>query len=105
MWNLTDDGTQSGLLYGCDTTYIDCSDPRQVNVTIYPNRRLPLKYPAISCGGVVSQRVIRVYNGSQCRLIDPDNTEECYWNATSQAFSGPLCQAAASSRCACQVRL
>lgn len=68
--------------------FLDCSDPAQINVTVYPNRRLPLKYPAISCGNATSQRIIRVFNGSKCRLIDTDNMEQCFWNSTSQARGG-----------------
>lgn len=95
-WALSDNGTAAGLLANCDMAFIDCSDPAQANVTIYPNKRLPLKYPAISCGGVTSARIIRVFNGSQCRLIDTDNQEGCYWNATSQVSEASALRRAAT---------
>ena len=99
-WDLRDDGSGAGaaLLAGCGMVYLNCSDPAQVNVSVFPNPRAPLSVPSVSCGGALSARLLRVYNGTACGLI---SNPVCYWNQTAQAFSGPGCAAANSTGCAC----
>ena len=45
----------------------------------------PISIPAVTCGGTLSSRVLRVYYGSNCQLWKQDNAANCYWNATKQA--------------------
>ena len=85
---------------GCGEVFLNCSDPAQINKTIFPDPAQPLAVPAVSCGGALSARVLRVVTGgASCPLTS--NASGCAWNQTSQAFSGPGCVAAPQTDCAC----
>lgn len=101
-WTLADNGTATGLLANCTERILDCRNSTDAATKLYLDRTQPLRYPAISCGGVgASQRVLRVFTGPACRLWRADNEELCWWNATAQAFSGTGCVPAEATRCAC----
>lgn len=100
-WVLRDNGTAAGILFGCNETLLDCSNATEANRSVYLDRTRPFSAPAVGCGGVVSDRILRVFTGPQCRLWRPDNEERCFWNATKQAFVGAGCLAGNSTKCAC----
>ena len=99
-WALRDDGSGVGaaLLAGCGTVFLNCSDPASLNVSIFPDPQRPLSVPSVNCGGALSGRVLRVYNGTRCGLIA---NASCYWNQTAQAFNGTGCAVANVTSCAC----
>lgn len=107
-WRLSESPTGSlrpSLLSNCKTYVIDCSDPAQLNDQVYPNHYRPLAgVSGISCGGKLANRSLVVYYDAgpnrQCRLWRAAESGGCSWNATAQAFSGPSCVSAPSTRCA-----
>lgn len=78
-WSLTDNGSTSfGLLNGCAEIVLDCSNASDVNRTIWLDRKNPIKYPAIRCSGR-SDRVLRIFYNTTCKLWREDNPAGCYW--------------------------
>ena len=101
-WNFSSASWASPLLANCTESWLDCSNASQVNRTLYPDPFAPFEPPgAVSCGGMVSARMLRVYWGHKCHIWREDNTAGCWWNTTAQAFSGGGCVAAAQTACGC----
>lgn len=96
-WSLS---RAAGLLEQCSLTFINCQDPLQWNRTVYPDPQRPLSIPAITCGGS-TDRMLRVWYGSECQIWQQDNAAGCHWNATAQAFSGTGCVRSGPTQCAC----
>ena len=55
----------------------------------------------VSCGTRKSG-ILRVYWGTDCALWQPDNVDDCYWEASHQVFMGDGCVANATQGCACR---
>ena len=90
------------LAAGCAETVLDCSNATQRSrqVALDPTDIFsPGKQP-IGCGGATSG-VLRLFTGAGCALYRTDNAAGCFWNSTSQAFSGNGCMAANATQCAC----
>ena len=90
----------------CIVRLLDCSDPAQVNVSIFPDPQRPISIPAVGCGGVVANRSLRIYTNDPwirppqpCPLWDAAaqaallGAPPCVWNASAAAFQGPGCDA------------
>ena len=88
----------------CIVRLLDCSDPAQVNVSIFPDPQRPISIPAVGCGGVLANRTLRVYYNDPwirpplpCALWDAGAQAQllaappCSWNTSAAAFQGPGC--------------
>ena len=101
-WNFSTASWASPLLAGCSEAWLDCSNASQVNRTIFLNPFAPFEKPgAVTCGGVLSARLLRVFFGPKCQLWVETNSAGCFWNTTAQAFSGPGCVASSKTACGC----
>ena len=99
---------------GCTATILDCPEVGDAGIA-YLNPDNPLKFPAVVCpnvstdqavglGGVYTSQgppALLVFSGAACELWKTDNAARCWWNATSQLFTGPGCVAANKTSCLC----
>jgi hypothetical protein len=76
-WNVS-----GPLLAGCSVRVLDCT--QQAPGVVFPNPAQPFAFPAISCDANVSTAPMRVFLGSKCALIQPDNAYRCAWDNTKQ---------------------
>ena len=68
----------------------------------FENPAQPFSLPGISCDGESRSPKV-VYVGSQCALIQANNTYGCRWNNTAQAFVGAGCVASGKPvSCSCR---
>ena len=99
-WNFSSSSwATSPLLRNCTEVWIDCSNASQVSRAVFANPHAPFEPPgAVGCGGVLSQRLLRIYTGPHCALWSHTNSAGCWWNATSQACTTCCVQTRDASR-------
>jgi hypothetical protein len=81
-WNIS-----GPLLASCAVQLLDCSKDaagKQTDVKLSPNPANPFDFPAINCSTVDTSPKV-VFVGSQCKLTQPGNAKDCYWDNMKQA--------------------
>jgi hypothetical protein len=86
----------------CVAHVLDCSAPNATDAVLFPNPAEPLAFPGVACSAG-DTAPLRVFTGSRCALIQPDNAYRCAWDNGKQAFTGAGCVASgAPVSCACR---
>jgi hypothetical protein len=90
------------LFANCTSKVLDCSLPQPG--VVRPNPARPFEVPAVACDpSGNSTGPMLVFVGSACQLIRANNSFNCTWDNTLQAFAGDGCVGSgAPVQCACR---